>query len=296
LPEQLRGGFFGDLAKEAYDLFFAATSAALHEKLAGAKGFKAFVNGFMGVLHTWGQQMQFHPHLHYLVPGAGINARGKVIKVKYADYLVKIDLLQGAFREHFRRLYEAKGWQTDPGVWRKNWGVHIKAAGSGAEALKYLGAYVSRSVISDSRIVRCDEATVTFQWKNRDTKRVEQMTLSGMEFVRRYLRHVLPRGLRALRYYGYCHPAALRKRERVRMNTGCVIDFWRATRICKGNGERHSDMSAMQYCDEFVRKTLTATFRERSTTGLKVTGLRSNSGSAADRPRLCKAGLVQPWL
>jgi len=225
LPEQLRGGFFGDLAKEAYDLFFAATSAALHEKLAGAKGFKAFVNGFMGVLHTWGQQMQFHPHLHYLVPGAGINARGKVIKVKYADYLVKIDLLQGAFREHFRRLYEAKGWQTDPGVWHKNWGVHIKPAGSGAEALKYLGAYVSRSVISDSRIVRCDDATVTFQWKNRDTKRVEQMTLSGVEFVRRYLRHVLPRGLRAIRYYGYCHPAALRKRERVRMHTGCVIDF-----------------------------------------------------------------------
>lgn len=223
LPDPLRSYFFGDLAREAYDLLFAAASTALREKLAEVKGFKAQVSGFTAVLHTWGQQMQFHPHLHILVPGAGINPQGKVIQVKYPGFLLKTTVLGGAFRAHFRRLFEAKGWQTDPGVWQKDWGVHIQPAGSGAEALKYLGNYVARSVISDRRIVGSDDETVTFQWKNRDTQRTEHMTLSGVEFVRRYLRHVLPRGLRSIRYYGYCHPAALRQRERVRLHTGCVV-------------------------------------------------------------------------
>ncbi len=225
LPQELRHCFFGPLAKEFYDLFFAAVSAAMTEKLATAKGFKAVVSGFIAVLHTWGQQMQFHPHLHLLVPGAGLNAHGKVICVKSADYLVHLSHLQAAFQQHFRRLLREQGWQVDPSVWRKKWGVHIQPAGTGSHAIRYLGAYVARSVIRDQRIISFTDQMVTFLWKDRDEKRFKPMTVTGREFVARYLRHVLPRGLRSIRYYGYCHPAAVRNRERVRMFTGSPILF-----------------------------------------------------------------------
>ncbi|HEY5891638.1 MAG TPA: transposase, partial [Chthoniobacterales bacterium] len=83
---------------------------------------------------------------------------------------------------------------------------------------------VSRSAISDGRILSLDTENVTFEWKDRsDGNRVKALTLSGVEFVRRYLRHVLPRGLRSIRYYGFCHPVAVRNRERIRMHTGMPI-------------------------------------------------------------------------
>lgn len=228
LPEELRSCFFGSFAKEAYDLFFAAASAALTEKLASAKGFHAAASGFTAVLHTWGQQMQFHPHIHCLVPGAGINAKGKVATVRKADYLVKVQLLQGAFRQHFRKRFHELGWQTDPAVWRKPWGVHIQPAGAGACAVKYLGNYVCRSVISDSRMAALGPGHVTFKWRDRANaagarKIPREKTLPGSEFIARYLRHVLPRGLRSIRYYGFCHPSAKRNRAKIKMHTGSAV-------------------------------------------------------------------------
>jgi len=225
LPQELRGGFFGPLAKEFYDVFFAAVSAAMSEKLGTAKGFKVVVGGFVAVLHSWGQQMQFHPHIHLLVPGAGINAKGKVVRVKQDNFLIHLPHLQTAFRQHFRRLLNTKNWQVDPSVWTKKWGIHIQAAGTGANAVRYLGAYVARSVIRDKRIVSFNNESVTFLWKDRGDKRYKPRTVSGIEFVKRYLRHVLPPGLRSIRYYGFMHPAAVRNRERVRMFTGSPVLF-----------------------------------------------------------------------
>lgn len=184
-------------------LFLAAVSGALSEKLATAKGLRATVNGFTAVLHTWNQQLGFHPHIHCLVPGAGLDDRGRFVRVKDPDFLVHLPLLQAAFRQHLRELLHRHDWQVDPEVWAKEWGVHIQPAGNGASALKYLGNYVARTAISDARLVRVGEDTVTFRWKNRDAAhRTEICTLPGVEFVARYLRHVLPRGLRSVRYYG----------------------------------------------------------------------------------------------
>ena len=230
LPAQLRSCFFGPFAKEAYDLFFAAASGALSEKLATAKGLKAAVNGFTVVLHTWNQQLGFHPHLHCLVPGAGLNDQGRLVRVRKPEYLIHVPLLQAAFRQHLRRLFRVHDWQVDPAVWGQDWGVHIQAAGNGGAALKYLGNYVARTAIGDSRMVRIDDDTVTFRWKNRAAgNRWELGTLPGVEFVRRYLRHVLPRGLRSIRYYGFCHPAARAKRLRVQCHAGGTVQFGELT-------------------------------------------------------------------
>jgi len=220
LPTQLRCCFFGPYAKEAYDLFFAAVASALSEKLAG-KGLLAATSGFTAVIHTWNQQLGFHPHIHCLVPGAGLDHRGRFVRVRSPNYLVYLSHLQSAFRQHLRRLFQVHGWEVDPAAWDKDWGVHIRAAGNGARALKYLGVYVARTAISDARMVDVTSRNVIFRWKNRDAgNRLETSSLTGEEFVRRYLRHVLPRGLRSIRYYGFCHPTAKANRLRVQLHSG----------------------------------------------------------------------------
>jgi hypothetical protein len=226
LPAELRGCFFGPHAREAYDLFFTAVSGALAEKLATDKGLRATINGFTAVLHTWNQQMGFHPHVHCLVPGAGLDKDGSLVRVRKPEFLVYLPHLQSAFRQHLYDLFKEHEWQVDPTVWDKDWGVHIQPAGSGASALKYLGAYVARTAISDSRIFKVTDDSVTFRWKDRSRgNRSMTSRVSGVEFVSRYLRHVLPRGLRSIRYYGFCHPAAKASRLRVQFHTGMAVQF-----------------------------------------------------------------------
>jgi hypothetical protein len=226
LPSELRCCFFGPHAKEAYDLFFTAASGALSEKLAADKALRAQTNGFVAVLHTWTQRLEFHPHIHCLVPGAGLNESGKFVAVKKPHFLLHLPHLQAAFRQHMYRLFKQRDWQVDPEVWRKTWGVHIQPAGSGLSALKYLSAYVSRTAITNARIIRVDEDSVSFRWKDRsNNNKIRTMTLPGAEFARRYLRHVLPGGLRSIRYYGFCHPAAKASRMRVQLHSGKALEF-----------------------------------------------------------------------
>jgi hypothetical protein len=237
LPAELRAEFFGPKAKQAYELFFAAVSAALTQKLATDKGLRAPVNGFIAALHTWTQRLEVHLHIHCLVPGAGLNAKGKPVRVKKADFLVYLPHLQAAFRQHMRDLLEENQWQVNPVVWTKDWGVHIQPAGSGVAALKYLGAYVRRTAISDRRMIRCDATSVCFQWKDRsDRNRTKTLEVPGVEFVRRYLRHVLPRGLRSVRYYGFCHPAAKANRLRLQFATGMPLHLGDTDTVKKTQG------------------------------------------------------------
>jgi hypothetical protein len=225
LPAQLRGCFFGPHAKQFFDLFFTAVARALSEKLVADKNLRAAVHGFTAMLHTWNQQLGFHPHIHCLVPGAGLDARGRFVRVKKTDRLVHLPHLQAAFRQHLRQLLQEHHWPVDPAVWGKDWGVQIQAAGNGAGALRYLSTYVARTAISDARLRQLHPDSVTFSWKNRDTKRQETSTLPGPEFVRRYLRHVLPRGLRSIRYYGFCHPTAKASRLRVQLHSGGPVQL-----------------------------------------------------------------------
>lgn len=227
LPAELRQLFFTPQAKDIYQLFFAATSSSLSDTLANPRWLGAKTSGFTMVLHTWNQWLYFHPHIHTIVPGAGINAAGKVVTVKNIKRLVYQPALMQIFRARFRDGYAAlvKEHPTlpaiDPAVWQKDWGVDIKPFGSGENIIKYLGRYVCRTAISDSRILSISDTHVTFSWKDRahgNAPRTE--TLEGAQFVKRYLRHVLPRGMRAVRYFGFCHPAAKIKRETIAFHTG----------------------------------------------------------------------------
>lgn len=232
LPEELRVLFFTPSAKALYDAFFAAASGALTTTLENPRWVGAATSGFTMVLHTWNRRLLFHPHIHTITPGAGLDARLNVISVKNAAFLVPQPVLREAFRARFRRELDALRMlpehrelpAVDPGVWNKDWGVHIQPCGDGKHLIKYLGTYVCRTAISDSRILEVTDSAVTFSWKDRrngDVKRTE--TISGIEFVRRFLRHVLPVGLRAIRRYGYCHPGAKRIRERIAFHSGIPL-------------------------------------------------------------------------
>lgn len=233
LPEELRPLFFSHAAKDIYQLFFVAASSALSDTLANPRWLGAATSGFTMVLHTWNQRLHFHPHIHCIVPGAGIDASGRVVKVKDANFLVPQSALRSVFRARFRdglaafeehQSREAKPFtrpSIDAAVWSKDWGVHLQPFGSGENVIKYLGRYVCRTAIGDSRIVAITDTHVSFRWTDRangNAKRID--TIPGGEFVKRYLRHVLPRGLRTVRYYGFCHPAAKAKRERIAFHTG----------------------------------------------------------------------------
>lgn len=221
----MRGEFFGPHAREAYDLFFQGAAGALREKLAADKDLRASINGFTAVLHTWNQKLGFHPHIHCLVPGVGLDAHGQLVRVKNSGRLLHLPHLQAAFRQHCYRLFQQKRWAVDPAVWQLDWGVHIQPAGAGAAALKYLGTYVTRTAISDARLLKVTATHVTFRWKDRVQDRTRKLRLPGVEFVRRYLRHVLPKGLRAVRYYGFCHPRAQAHRLRVRFLAGGPVSL-----------------------------------------------------------------------
>jgi len=223
LPSELRELFFCKEAKAAYDAFFHASAATLSQTLANKKWLGAATSGFTMVLHTWNQKMLFHPHIHCIVPGAGLDEHGRYIVVKKADYLMPADALKEVLKHHFGAQMKALGLSCDPSVWHKKWGVNVQSFGSGENAVKYLGRYIMRSVIGDSRILAISDTHVTFRYIDRSDRAnpcTRIMTLSGIEFVRRYLRHVQPAKLRAVRYCGYHHPAAKAKRQRVQKGSG----------------------------------------------------------------------------
>lgn len=226
LPGELRPLFLTPAAKEVYDAFFGAAAAALSDTLANPRWLGAAHCGFTAVLHTWNQRLLFHPHLHCIVPGAGIAADGRVVTVRNAGFLVPQPVLRAAFRARLRERLAALGADhplpaVAAAVWRKDWGVHLQPFGSGENIIKYLGRYVSRTAIGDARILSVTDTHVTFRWTDRAKgNALRHETIAGVEFVARYLRHVLPRGMRAIRHYGFCHPAAKDKRERIAFHTG----------------------------------------------------------------------------
>jgi hypothetical protein len=265
LPEELRPLFFTHEAKEIYRLFFAAASSALSDTLANPKWLGAATGGFTMVLHTWNQRLHFHPHIHCIVPGAGIAADGRVVTVRNANFLVPQPALRSIFRARFRdglaalikqQSREAKPFtrpEIDPAVWKKDWGVDLQPFGDGENIIKYLGRYVCRTAIGDPRILSITDTHVSFRWKDRAHGGVAcTETVEGGEFVGRYLRHVLPCGLRAVRHYGFCHPAAKAKRERIAFHTGRPLLIGAAAVATK----KPAHTVACPCCGEPMRKLL----------------------------------------
>jgi hypothetical protein len=208
LPAELRELARGH-QRVVYAALFEASSAALRALAADPKYLGTDRLGFVGVLHTWGRTLEYHPHVHYVIPGGGLSDDGTRWLPSRAEFLVPVRALSILFRGKFRDILGREGLRerVDASVWRRDWVVHCQAAGDGRESLRYLAPYVFRVAIGDHRIVSCDDGQVTFTYRKVGSKRRRKMTLDAMEFLRRLLQHVLPSGFPKVRSYGFLSPA-----------------------------------------------------------------------------------------
>jgi hypothetical protein len=217
LPAELRA-LARSHQRVVYAALFEASSAALRALAADPKFVGTDRLGFFGVLHTWGRTLDYHPHVHYVVPGGGLSADGSCWLPSRADFLVPVQALSIVFRAKFRDILEREGLLNlaDPAVWRRDWVVHSQAAGDGRASVRYLAPYVFRVAIGDHRIVSCDDGKVTFTYRRVGSNRPRKMTLDAMEFIRRFLQHVLPAGFQKVRHYGFLSPKSSIAWEAVR--------------------------------------------------------------------------------
>lgn len=197
-----------------YDILHKCVAETMQE-LAGDPKYLGAEIGFISVLHTWGQNMMDHPHIHCIVPGGGLQDGKRFVKCKKQflfPFKVMARLFKGKLLASFKKAV-AKGDicfhgnlkdYAQPSIWssfmdsvyKKNWVTYCKPPFAGAsQVLKYLGGYTHRIAISNNRIVAVDEDSVTFKWRSyADGDQVKLMKLSRVEFIRRFLLHILPKG------------------------------------------------------------------------------------------------------
>jgi hypothetical protein len=189
-----------------YDIAFKASAESM-QKLALDPKYIGGQIGFMGVFHTWKRDLNIHPHVHYLVPGGGISKDKTEWLPAQKKFFLPIRALSKIFRAKFRDALKKQSpelYNELPSqVWHKKWVVHCKPAGTGKEVLKYFAPYVFRVALSNRRLVKLENDQVTFRYKDSKTKKWRKKTLPVFEFIRRFLQHVLPRGFKKVRHYGF---------------------------------------------------------------------------------------------
>ena len=196
-----------------YSLLFAAALGALHavcQRRLGA------TPGTIAVLHTWSQTLTFHPHVHCIVTGGGLDASGEHWIRAQPGFLVPVRVLSRVFRgkllETFERALHAGGSGLSASLGRqllrqgaaKEWVVYSKAPMAGPEqVLRYLGRYTHRIAIGNERLLALQDGMVSFRYRDRrHANATRVMTVGARDFVRRFLLHVLPRGFVRVRHFG----------------------------------------------------------------------------------------------
>ncbi len=170
--------------------------------------------GAVAVLHTHSRQLEFHPHVHMLMPAAALDAdkglwRSMRRSNKGDGYLFNHKALAKVFCGKFTAALRQHDLALPPQL-PKGWVVDCKSVGNGEKAIIYLGRYLYRGVIPEKDILRCDGNHVTYRWRDGKTKRIATRTVSGAEFLRLVLQHVLPKGFRRARNFGFLHPNSKR--------------------------------------------------------------------------------------
>jgi len=194
-------------------LFRTAADTLLH--LCDNPRWFGAVPGITGVLHTWTRQLEHHPHIHFLVTGGGLDPQGRW-REPDRNFLVPVHALSKVFRARFRDALTTRhpDWfaALPAALWNQPWVVHAKPVGSGEQVLRYLSRYLFRVALSNAALLRADDTTIAFRYRDSTDRRARTCTLAPQEFLRRFLQHVLPKGFVKVRYYGLHHPS---KREAI---------------------------------------------------------------------------------
>ena len=217
VPEELRDLIRSHQIESLGAMFRAHTSAlgsTIREKLGGG-------GGHTSVLHTWTRQLIYHPHLHSIVAGLATTGDGIPRRVAKRGYLVPHALLGARWRDALHA--ELTAIRTPNGAfenalaaipkktWTRKWVIDLQAVGSGEKAMTYLAKYVQKTALDHARILALDETSVTIGWRDRETKQLRRTKLSGHEFLRRFLQHVIPAGFMRIRHSGFYAPAAKKR-------------------------------------------------------------------------------------
>lgn len=205
LPYQLRILAWQN-QKMIYSLFFACVSSTLKD--FGLNPDKLGVElGLTAVLHTHSRKLDYHPHIHVIVPGGGIDKKRRQWKKLKGKYLFNEFALASVFRARFLKALITAGFSI-PKKTPSKWVADVRHVGKGLPALKYLSRYLYRGVISEKNILSNRNGQVTFRYTHSDTGKTETRTLPGEAFLHLILQHVLPRGFRRVRDYGFLHANA----------------------------------------------------------------------------------------
>ena len=219
IPQELHPVFRSN-QKLCYSLLLKSAAEALQTLLADLK-YAGGIGGMTGILHTWTRQLMFHPHSHFIVPGGAFDVVRNEWKSSHHAFLIPVKALSKIFRAKLRDHLKASDpelFKSIPkAVWKKEFVTHSEPVGKGESALKYLSNYVYRIAISNNRIVKYEKGLVTFRYKESDTNEIKSQTISAIEFMRRFLLHVLPAGFQKVRYYGFMSSAAKDMFEKVKL-------------------------------------------------------------------------------
>jgi len=204
IPESLRR-FIRSNQRTAYSAMFKASSESLRKLAADEKYIGGDLPGFFGVLHTWGRTLDYHPHIHYIAAGGALSSAKGTWHPSRLDFYLPVKALSKIFRAKFRDEMEKAGLldHIPAEVWQTDWVVNCQALGSSEASLKYLAPYVFRVAISNNRIISIENRTVSFRYRKSGSHRWRTLALEVLEFIRRFLQHVLPTGFMKVRYYGF---------------------------------------------------------------------------------------------
>lgn len=203
---------------KVYNILFKAAAETL-EELAKDKKYLGAEIGFMEVLHTWGQTLVYHPHVHIIIPGGGIDKMGKWRNSK-KKFFIPVKVISRKFRGKF--LYYLKKEKLEfygeneylenkenfeelmAKMYTKEWVSYCKPPFKDAKnVIRYLGRYTHRVAISNSRIIKEEKGEITFKYRDyKDNKEIKEMTITAEEFIRRFLLHILPPKFMKIRHYG----------------------------------------------------------------------------------------------
>ena len=203
--------------RELLELLMRSASATLLDLCRNPK-WCGGVPGVTAVLHTWTRQGEYHPHVHFIVTGGGLNDKG-LWRSSHPKYLVPVEALSEVFRARLRdalkEMHPELFAQIKPAVWKwkKKWVVHSKPVGSGEHAYRYLARYVYQVFLSERAILQHNAECITVRYRKSGEKKARTMRLDPMEFLRRFLQHVLPSRFCKVRHYGLHHSS---KRETIK--------------------------------------------------------------------------------
>jgi hypothetical protein len=231
VPASIRR-FIRSHPKECYRALLVSAKHAIVTLAKNPKYVGSANVGITGVLHTWGRSLSYHPHTHWIVPGGAISQDGNEWLPSRVDFFVPIYAASKIYRAKFAEEMKRCGLlaKIPAKVWKQRWNVNCKAVGDGRSALGYLAPYVFRVAIGNRRIIKVEpgpdgKGLVTFTYRKTGSNRLRSLPVTAEEFIRRFLQHVLPRGLQKVRHYGFAHPRSKTNWEQLSMMVTVTLNL-----------------------------------------------------------------------